>query len=147
MPATVSETCASGTQCKDGSCVAVSGPTSVTIGGSFGDVDPIIANGPDGIAGVLSVAPPPTFSVDLPSLPDLAGASKPAVISPPLGGCDLDMSFTLNSSEVSAMLSGTGDACVAFLESAANNGFEVQFDDVPYQDGTGTLDVTLDLHP
>jgi hypothetical protein len=122
----------------------VARPSSVTISASFGDVDPIFAG--SGPSGVLTVAGPPSFSVELPSLPNLFDATLES-ITPSAGDCMLSTGFTLNSSQVSASMSGTGPACVAALTRYADDGFRVTFADVEYQDGRGTIDVTLELNP
>ncbi|MGE0786830.1 MAG: hypothetical protein AB7S26_14255 [Sandaracinaceae bacterium] len=143
-PATIRETCAE--RCEGGMCVVTPPPTSVTIRGSYGSTDPIYAGTPPDLSGLVQFVATPSFTPDVPSLPNLF-SEHPASVSPDPGGCTYSTGFTLNRSQVSAQLSGTGSACVLWFDRIARDGITLTFDDAPLQTASGTIDVTLELTP
>lgn len=142
VPSLVRESCAG--SCRSGECVS-GRPERMTITGSYGDASPTIVGSEPSV--LFSATATPTFSVDSSSLPDLFGR-EPRFTSPTPGSCDPTVNFTLNRAQVGATINGQGPACVTFIEAAAERGFRVEFEDVPFQDGLGgTLDVVVDMSP
>lgn len=143
--ARVRETCRDG--CEDGRCVTTR-PTSVRITGQFGSVEPIFTGEPPDIAGFLGLSvSSPSYSPSVPALPNLASATSYTVRSPSPGGCDVSAAFVLSSSSLGIQMTGRGVDCIYFFESAADGGVQIDLPGVPYNDGIGTVDVTIDVTP
>ena len=55
--------------------------------------------------------------------------------------------MTLTDSRLLVNFTGTGAACMTWLDAISSGGAQMQFDDVTYQDGVGNVDVTVTLTP
>ncbi len=142
--ATVRETCPD--RCEAGACVSDPPPSAVRIRGSYGSATPIVTGTPPNLTSVLSLSATPTFTPDVANLPRVFGVT-PTTLAPSPGACASSVNFTLNRSEVSAQVSGTGSDCVLWIENVARSGLTATFDGAQLQSGGGTIDATIELRP
>lgn len=131
-------------RCIDGACDNTI-PESVTISANYGSAEPIFVG--DDPAGLLGLSGPYTLSAELPDQLRYFGNADPIVVSPPLNGCDAGFSFTLNASEASVQISGSGPACVAYLTTAARDGVVLERPDIEILNSSDTIDTRLEMRP